>query len=839
NNINFEMHKIKDLLGEGSEPNTYLNDKFFKAIGKVEWEDYRWDQSPAEKITLINQTDIVFSASPSAEKARKGKESLSKQQVNSRLFHCSDSHKFSADKNKTKPKELGHCFTWIKADPTFDGLKQVMNEPERVFIGDEPPIFKRVNDNRTKYIKSLFISKVENYDGKYGRWFDSIEIPFNQEMVAIIGNKGSGKSAISDIIGLCGGFKNHEHFSFLGEKKFRDGRHAKCFEARLLFFNEKTIRKNLNDKENKENVERVKYLPQGYFEKITNEFDLEDFRREMESIVFTHLKEKEGFSSFKELIDEKKRIAEEEIQRIKSQLANKNEEIIKLEKKLNPKYGIEVENKIKSKKEEIDALNQPESVKNPNETALQENQNILNNIQNINDEILNLEKEIENLKNERHQLSADRNKIQNIKQGIEQRQSEVENSLISGNSELLTFGVTVEYKLEINFEQVNALINQKEKRLNEIIVLLNEEEMSEEYRKSMYNQIKIKNEILLKEQEKLEGPQKEYQDFLSQFKEWENKKKAIEGDENTPDTLKFLEKEKFFIKESLNDKIKQLREERTVFTNQLYNKKQEIIQIYKEVKKNIDNIISKNSDLLKDYNINIDAALSVSNSFIKDFLEFINKSRAGTFKDDGERELKKLMEMVDFDNFDSVSEFLNNIIDSVFLDKRKTPSSKEGERNLEDQIKAPSEFYKYLFNLEFLEYNYELKQGNKKLEQLSPGERGALLLIFFLLLDKDDKPLILDQPEDNLDNHSVANILVPFIKRAKSKRQIIIVTHNPNLAIVSDAEQIIYVEINKEDGNEFSFVSGSIENKKVNECIVKVLEGAMPAFRKRKDKYYE
>ncbi|HNF16383.1 MAG TPA: AAA family ATPase, partial [Leptospiraceae bacterium] len=275
------------------------------------------------------------------------------------------------------------------------------------------------------------------------------------------------------------------------------------------------------------------------------------------------------------------------------------------------------------------------------------------------------------------------------------------------------------------------------------------------------------------------------------------------------------------------------------FTNQLYNKKQEIIQIYKEVKKNIDNIISKNSDLLKDYNINIDAALSVSNSFIKDFLEFINKSRAGTFKDDGERELKKLMEMVDFDNFDSVSEFLNNIIDSVFLDKRKTPSSKEGERNLEDQIKAPSEFYKYLFNLEFLEYNYELKQGNKKLEQLSPGERGALLLIFFLLLDKDDKPLILDQPEDNLDNHSVANILVPFIKRAKSKRQIIIVTHNPNLAIVSDAEQIIYVEINKEDGNEFSFVSGSIENKKVNECIVKVLEGAMPAFRKRKDKYYE
>lgn len=106
-------------------------------------------------------------------------------------------------------------------------------------------------------------------------------------------------------------------------------------------------------------------------------------------------------------------------------------------------------------------------------------------------------------------------------------------------------------------------------------------------------------------------------------------------------------------------------------------------------------------------------------------------------------------------------------------------------------------------------------------------------------MDNNDIPLIIDQPEDNLDNNSVANVLVPFIKKAKSKRQIILVTHNPNLAIVADAEQVIYVELDKENNNVFSFKSGAIENPAINKCIVNVLEGAMPAFNKRKQKYYE
>ena len=95
--------------------------------------------------------------------------------------------------------------------------------------------------------------------------------------------------------------------------------------------------------------------------------------------------------------------------------------------------------------------------------------------------------------------------------------------------------------------------------------------------------------------------------------------------------------------------------------------------------------------------------------------------------------------------------------------------------------------------------SYELKLGEKHLTELSPGEKGAMLIVFYLMLDKNNIPLIIDQPEENLDNESIYKILVHFIRDTKKRRQVILVTHNPNLAIVGDAEQIIYVNIDKKN----------------------------------------
>jgi ABC-type transport system involved in cytochrome bd biosynthesis fused ATPase/permease subunit len=142
-----------------------------------------------------------------------------------------------------------------------------------------------------------------------------------------------------------------------------------------------------------------------------------------------------------------------------------------------------------------------------------------------------------------------------------------------------------------------------------------------------------------------------------------------------------------------------------------------------------------------------------------------------------------------------------------------------------------------VFGLEYLEPRYRLRWSGKDLEELSPGERGTLLLIFYLLIDLRDTPLIIDQPEENLDNETVSQILVPCLGEARNRRQVIIVTHNPNLAVVCDSDQVIYSHIDKVHNSRVEYISGALENPQTNELVVRVLEGTRPAFDKCDEKY--
>jgi len=154
-------------------------------------------------------------------------------------------------------------------------------------------------------------------------------------------------------------------------------------------------------------------------------------------------------------------------------------------------------------------------------------------------------------------------------------------------------------------------------------------------------------------------------------------------------------------------------------------------------------------------------------------------------------------------------------------------------------IKTPDPFVSFLFifSLDYLEPRYILKLGEKELHQLSPGEKGTLLLIFYLLVDRNEIPLVLDQPDENIDQQTVFTLLVPCIKEAKKTRQIFIVTHNPNLAVVCDAEQFIYCSIDKADKNRIFYKSGALENPGCNIKASTILEGTLPAFDNRNAKY--
>ena len=106
----------------------------------------------------------------------------------------------------------------------------------------------------------------------------------------IIGNKGSGKSALVDIIGLLSNSRQENNFSFLvnnrNNKKFRQRGYSENFTAKLKWQSGSTVSKQLDENIDESQPEAVRYLPQNYFEQLTNEIEIQEFRREIENVVF-------------------------------------------------------------------------------------------------------------------------------------------------------------------------------------------------------------------------------------------------------------------------------------------------------------------------------------------------------------------------------------------------------------------------------------------------------------------------------------------------------------------------------------------------------------------------
>ena len=113
--------------------------------------------------------------------------------------------------------------------------------------------------------------------------------------------------------------------------------------------------------------------------------------------------------------------------------------------------------------------------------------------------------------------------------------------------------------------------------------------------------------------------------------------------------------------------------------------------------------------------------------------------------------------------------------------------------------------------------------------QASDGQRSAAMLAF--LLARGDEPLVLDQPEDDLDNHLIYDLVVRQMQENKRRRQIIVVTHNPNIVVNGDAEMVHVLEF---DGGQCRIKdSGSLQKPSLREEVCQVMEGGREAFERR------
>jgi energy-coupling factor transporter ATP-binding protein EcfA2 len=118
----------------------------------------------------------------------------------------------------------------------------------------------------------------------------------------------------------------------------------------------------------------------------------------------------------------------------------------------------------------------------------------------------------------------------------------------------------------------------------------------------------------------------------------------------------------------------------------------------------------------------------------------------------------------------------------------------------------------------------------REFRQLSLGQQQSVLLAIMLSADSNT-PLIIDQPEDNLDGEFIYQSVIPVLRRAKERRQVIVVTHNANIAVLGDAEQIVVLRASNEKGVIVS--RGSIDDPETRESACALLEGSREAFQRR------
>ena len=129
----------------------------------------------------------------------------------------------------------------------------------------------------------------------------------------------------------------------------------------------------------------------------------------------------------------------------------------------------------------------------------------------------------------------------------------------------------------------------------------------------------------------------------------------------------------------------------------------------------------------------------------------------------------------------------------------------------------------------------EGERGLRSLEQLSKGQRATALLL--LLLGASDVPLIIDQPEDDLDNNFIYKGVVQRLRELKGKRQIIAGTHNANVPVLGDAELIVALEGDGSHGRPYEGGVGSLDERAVRTLAEDILEGGSAAFNARQRLY--
>jgi ABC-type cobalamin/Fe3+-siderophores transport system ATPase subunit len=721
----------------------------------------------------------IFSGNPSDARYFLGYGTDSKKEVIRKYgslkpcIHGCDAHSLDTiGKPCSKRADVGHncatasdCemrFCWVKADPTFEGLKQIVYEPEeRVRIKDRSPYEDR---------KKVFFENLQ-LEGSRHFILPDTTLPLNRELITVIGGRGSGKSALLETIA----FLNEEHLKvdLNGKKKviefYRDNESRSEPPPSFL------LKVTLEDKDGQKQEFKKSlvgdheslelpflYLGQEQLSGMaTNDQELLKTICELIGIDAAELNQQElvikgrdllakmsvGEKTTKDIVSAFRRLGYPDGQDLEKWTEEYVKKLSAQEARLSSKETSAALTEINKKTQEGLKLKDLVGQADLTIASLEK--------LDANESIADLEKKIKALYPDvKFDLVDTKKQIEEIKAFQERAKADMDrlrSEIRAQKAELIRLGIK---------EDVNTLLQSSEALQRQIGAATKD---LENYRLARLDIARSKRER---------------------------------------DTLMAS------IRRSLNQLREQISSKFTDFQNSRNDSTPEEKELFEKMISgiNIDGQIVFDDRRLCETLL----SMYVDNRRLKNVTD-LKKQIAGENRDGTPREL----------TIEALEEWVRTDFASADIFNR---GGEDGARE-------------YILTQwpNFLRVKAVVRLNGKALEILSIGQRGTLLLKVYLSTATARQIFIIDQPEDNLDNNFIMNELVPLILKTKKSRQILMSTHNANLVVNADAEQVIVARLDLPGDK--PYFAGSIENPEINQSIRDILEGGEEAFRQRERKY--
>ena len=755
--------------------------------------------------TIYEISDAIFSANPKDIKFFLGRKSQDTDGYNNNVY-LKDIKEVIDRVGSLKPCLVGSDahkednlftkFTWIKADLTFEGLKQIIYEPEeRVRIQEEPD-FK---EDKEIIDKVKFIS--------LNNKFSNEEIYLNPNLNVIIGGKSSGKSILLYSIAktLLADTKDKLLFKNNWEERYSLKSIDSGFDFEIT--TKAGISQKISDREDGHNslIPNIKYIPQNELVKLAEpelSGKAESLNKLVRNLICEDTNSKQKYDDFIRKVKEYDKNRDDLIDNYFDTL----DDIQKLEAELKTKSNKEVlQTSIKTNSEKVEELNKKAGL---SDEQIQQYKNFQ-------------EQQQKNQKR-RELFNSDFSQTNTFLQELNKELSNLQERKNTFLQSIHKNEFRGYYQDKLKF--IDDSIVQLQGLISEIGTIINSEG------KRVFNTDNIFN----KELEQINYEKSNIEEELKPYQQNEDIKKQIRILEE------FIENDGKLLSEidSLNKKIEEKRQSiETIKANlfELYkNSHYEYINIIRQLK---DRTIELEKDGLRIRGI----AQFNFPKFRREIISFTH----GTYNDNDkycilDENRSRIFETNYDELISNISKMFNEIMTSEY--RIKTISKKEAVKKLLNDY-----FYDY----------WEITYKNDKLGEMSTGKASFVILMLIIGLSKSKSPILIDQPEDNLDNRSVSENIISYLRNKKIERQIILVTHNANIVVNADAENVIVANQKGQNDKEtssiykFDYINGAIENTfakieaetdllksmGIKEHIADIVEGGKEAFKNREKKY--